>query len=181
MDPEQCDFLLGNEPIQIKPKFNEADPFMLIGGEVGPFEAGVPLEVPVWVALELRKRQTCTICQPEWFNLTELRKIKTAEGDSTGFTKIHERFFEMAHLLITQAKDDLENLDEVRTIVRDIWDTRSSKLKTSVIQYFGSTPASQAQMDNITQFEVAYARGFMTDASNVIRKLSDVTNSLPKH
>lgn len=45
--------------------------------------------------------------------MEELKRISQAEADSVKFTKISERFFELTHILITQCKEDLENLEQV--------------------------------------------------------------------
>lgn len=46
--------------LQIKPNFSE-DQLHLICGDVGPFEAGMPVCVPLWMAVNLRKRHRCEI------------------------------------------------------------------------------------------------------------------------
>ena len=57
-------------------------------GDFGPFIAGMPVEVPLWAALNFRQRQKCRILPPPWMTVDELEKIKQDEKDSQVFTRI---------------------------------------------------------------------------------------------
>ncbi|KAE9549350.1 hypothetical protein FO519_007445 [Halicephalobus sp. NKZ332] len=172
MDPKQCDFLLENEMIEIIPNFS-SDSLQLICGEVDAFEPGIPVTVPIWVALHLRKRQRCVINPPPWLNPEGLKQMATQEAENEGFSKIPERFFETAHVLMTRCKEDIENLEIMRTLVKDIWDMRTSKMKTSTIKFLADEPRSDVQIDNVTQFEIAHVRNFLTNSTSTITKLSN--------
>lgn len=37
-------------------------------GAFGPFKPNVPVEVPIWLAVALQKRNNCRILQPDWLN-----------------------------------------------------------------------------------------------------------------
>ncbi len=37
--------------------------------DVGPFVPGIPTDVPVWVAINLKQRQKCRINPPEWMTV----------------------------------------------------------------------------------------------------------------
>jgi GINS complex subunit 2 len=67
MDPSEIEFLAESEPLRIVPNFNEGQLYLL-GGDVGPFRAGLPVTVPLWVAVSLRQRQKCRIIQPDWMD-----------------------------------------------------------------------------------------------------------------
>jgi len=38
-------------------------------GDIGPFSAGLPLEVPLWMAINLKQRQKARIRPPEWMDV----------------------------------------------------------------------------------------------------------------
>lgn len=63
--------------ISIIPSFDatEALPLIATAEPVGPFQAGLPATVPLWMALLLQKRSLCTIVPPEWLNATNLSEI----------------------------------------------------------------------------------------------------------
>ena len=48
---------------------------MFLQGEVGPFQPQVPVEVPLWLAVNLKQRQKCRIITPDWMDVGETYKI----------------------------------------------------------------------------------------------------------
>lgn len=38
-------------------------------GDLGPFNPGLPVDVPVWLALNLKQRQKCRIVPPAWMDV----------------------------------------------------------------------------------------------------------------
>jgi len=49
-------------------------------GDLGPFNPGLPVEVPVWLALNLKQRQKCRIVPPEWMDTGEFNHIHSCAG-----------------------------------------------------------------------------------------------------
>jgi len=74
MHPAEIEFMAENEIIQIVPTFNHAGHVHLICGSYGPFRAGLPLNVPIWVALNLRQKKTCRILAPDWMAVDKLQE-----------------------------------------------------------------------------------------------------------
>lgn len=74
MHPSEIEFMAENEIIQIVPTFNHTSHVHLICGSYGPFRAGLPLNVPVWVALNLRQKKTCRILAPDWMTVDYLHE-----------------------------------------------------------------------------------------------------------
>jgi GINS complex subunit 2 len=50
---------------------------LLQQGDFGPFRPQTPVDVPLWLAVTLKKRQKCQIQQPEWMDLGNLCGSKT--------------------------------------------------------------------------------------------------------
>jgi hypothetical protein len=48
-------------------------------GTYGKFEPNQPVDVPIWLAIELRKRNQCDIKLPPWMALTELKDLVRKE------------------------------------------------------------------------------------------------------
>lgn len=46
----------------------------LLQGDLGPFNPGLPVEVPVWLAINLKQRQKCRLVPPEWMDVGELQR-----------------------------------------------------------------------------------------------------------
>ena len=53
-----------------------------VGGDVGPFVPAVPVDVPLWLAITLKKRGRCKIQPPEWMSAGEA--CGAACGDYVG-------------------------------------------------------------------------------------------------
>lgn len=81
MDPSEIEFIGENNTIGIIPNFTY-DPIHLISGSIGAFRAGLPVHVPLWLAIHLRKQQKCGIVPPEWMDIEQLEDIKEAEKRS---------------------------------------------------------------------------------------------------
>lgn len=81
MNPDELEFLGENSIVGIVPNFS-FDPIHLISGSIGPFRAGLPLHVPLWMAVHLRKQQRCRIVAPDWMDVDQLEEIKEEEKRS---------------------------------------------------------------------------------------------------
>lgn len=44
---------------------------MSLQGDLGPFNPGLPVEVPLWLAINLKQRQKCRLLPPEWMDVGE--------------------------------------------------------------------------------------------------------------
>uniref|UniRef100_A0A3P8WE77 DNA replication complex GINS protein PSF2 n=1 Tax=Cynoglossus semilaevis TaxID=244447 RepID=A0A3P8WE77_CYNSE len=155
MDPLEVEFLAEKETVKIIPNFS-LDKIYLIGGDLGPFNPGLPVDVPVWLALNLKQRQKCRIVPPEWMEVEKLEEIPF----SMGLTK----------LLLTHASDNIPKADEIRTLVKDIWDTRIAKLRLSADSFIREQEA-HAKLDNLTLMEINTIRTFLLDSLNCMYKL----------
>lgn len=40
-------------------------------GDLGPFNPGLPVDVPLWLAINLKQRQKCRLVPPEWMDVGE--------------------------------------------------------------------------------------------------------------
>ncbi|TKC44072.1 hypothetical protein EI555_002159, partial [Monodon monoceros] len=70
MDAAEVEFLAEKELVTIIPNFS-LDKIYLIGGDLGPFNPGLPVQVPLWLAINLKQRQKCRLLAPEWMDVGE--------------------------------------------------------------------------------------------------------------
>ena len=112
----ELEFLAEDTPVSIIPRFS-SDGESLICADIGPFEAGVPAIVPLWIAVELKQLQKCNIQTPTWLEKDFLTTKLKAERDSTVFTELHPRYLEIATMLLNVADDDIEDATLLRTIL----------------------------------------------------------------
>ncbi|XP_013107647.1 probable DNA replication complex GINS protein PSF2 [Stomoxys calcitrans] len=157
MEPCVIEFIGEKSIIGVIPNFS-FDPLHLISGSVGPFRAGMPVHVPLWLGIHLRKQQKCRIVPPEWMDMDLLEEIKEEEKRSKFFTKMpSEHYMVEAQLIMSTAPDDVPRCEEIRTIIKDIFDIRESKLRTS-IDAFIKGEGTYAKLDNLTLLEMHSVR-----------------------
>lgn len=129
MDPSWIEFQAENDLIEIVPNFT-APTLFLLQCDVGPFKAGIPLSVPLWLGLSLRQRQKCRLIQPSWMTVDNLEEVKESEKQSAIFSQLPDpHMFVKTQLIMDVGNNDLTKTDEVRTVIKDIWDIRQSKLR----------------------------------------------------
>lgn len=46
---------------------------------MGPFNPGLPVEVPLWLAINLKQRQKCRVIPPEWMDVGKNNMVSTAD------------------------------------------------------------------------------------------------------
>ena len=84
----------------------------------------------MWLGLSFRKRQKCRIIQPNWMNVDILEEVKENEKQSATFTELPDHYmFVKAQLIMDVGNNDLTRADEIRLVIKDIWDIRQSKLR----------------------------------------------------
>ncbi|XP_055838468.1 probable DNA replication complex GINS protein PSF2 [Episyrphus balteatus] len=169
MDPAVIEFIGEKTTIGVIPNFS-FDPIHLISGSIGPFRAGMPVHVPLWLAIHLRKQQKCRIVPPMWMELELLEEIKEEEKRSRFFTKMpSEHYMIEAQLILSTAPDDVPKCEEIRTIIKDIFDIRESKLRTS-IDAFIKGEGTYAKLDNLTLLEIHSVRPILPHALDHISR-----------
>lgn len=131
MNPAEVEFLAENQSIQIIPNFSH-DRLYLICGEVGPFRPGIPVQVPLWMAVNLKQRQKCRLTAPEWMNVDILNKLKEDEAQSKTFVQMpDEHYMVTAQLVLGAAPQDIASADEIRMLIKVI------STKTQSLLHYG--------------------------------------------
>jgi GINS complex protein len=65
-------------------------------GSYGKFEPNQLVDVPIWLAIELRKRNQCSIKLPPWMGLNELREVISKEQtDMSSFQPLPFHYVEV--------------------------------------------------------------------------------------
>ncbi|XP_054627704.1 DNA replication complex GINS protein PSF2 [Dunckerocampus dactyliophorus] len=170
MDPSEVEFLAEKEMVKIIPNFN-LDKLYLIGGDLGPFNPGLPMDVPVWLALNLKQRQKCRVVPPDWMDVEKLEEVRELERKEDTFMPVPSPYYmELTKLLLNHASDNIPKADEIRTLVKDIWDTRLAKLRLSADSFIRQQEA-HAELNNLTLMEINTIRGLLLDSLNCMYKL----------
>ncbi|KAG7198864.1 hypothetical protein KM043_015690 [Ampulex compressa] len=163
METSEVEFLGEKQSVTIVPNFS-FDVIHLISGSIGPFRAGLPVKVPIWLAVNLKQQQKCRIINQEWMQYEELNEVKEEEKLSKLFTKMpSDHYMDEAQLLFSIANDDIPDADRIRTAIKDIWDIRMSKLRTS-IDAFLKSEGLHARLDHLTAMEINSVRPLLPHA-----------------
>ena len=118
MDPAEIEFLAEKDTVKIVPNFT-SNTLYLLEGDVGPFNAGLPLEVPIWLATDLRQRQKCRILQPDWMDIERLEEAKEIEQTEALFSELpNPQLFVTANLILDVATSDITKADKIKTIIK---------------------------------------------------------------
>lgn len=170
MDAAEVEFLAEKELVTIIPNFS-LDKIYLIGGELGPFDPGLPVDVPLWLAVSLKQRQKCRLLPPPWMDIEKLEKIRDHERKEETFTPVPSPYYmELTKLLLTHASDNIPKADTIRTLIKDLWDTRMAKLRVSADSFVQHQEA-HAKLDNLTLMEINTSGAFLTEALRHMYKL----------
>lgn len=121
--------------VTIVPSFGFSGSFPLLSSTqkamVGPFTAGMPSDVPLWVAKALHRRNFCQIELPEWLSVEVLRSILEEEKGSVLLSKrLPFHYYEIARALDTcllDAKNPTGRATKV--VLQDLVAIRSDKLR----------------------------------------------------
>ncbi|KAF5308720.1 hypothetical protein FQR65_LT06081 [Abscondita terminalis] len=170
MNPTEVEYLGEKQQISIIPTFNSST-IHLISGDVGPFRAGLPLNVPLWIGIHLKVQRKCKIQAPDWMDVTELQSLKDLEISSEHFVKMpSDHYMIEGKLLLGYAYDDIPKADEIRTIIKDIWDIRMSKLRRS-LNTLVKNGSSYAALDNLTLMEINTTRPLLPHSMDQMLRL----------
>lgn len=72
-------------------------------GEIGPFHPLVEIEVPLWLGVELKKKQKCQIHPPSWLNKEYLEEYDKKETESSTIVdSLPFHFIEISQILLEE-------------------------------------------------------------------------------
>ncbi|KAM0752907.1 Psf2-domain-containing protein [Meredithblackwellia eburnea MCA 4105] len=126
----------------------------------GPLKAMQRTEVPLWLALHLKKKRKCKIITPAWLTIPELEETLREELQQGGFAALPRHYVEISKILLEVASNDMENPDKVRILLKDIREARQSKVREG-LQAINSTHLA---MPNLSQMELTELRPFFAGA-----------------
>lgn len=88
-----------------------------------------------------------------------------------------ESFMVVSKLLFAHAPEDVHHIDEIKTLIKDIFDIRQAKLRTamdSILKRNQPDGGHKVSFNNLTLFEINTARPFLPFASDLVARLERV-------
>ena len=93
--PEELEFYTEMEPVKVIPNFMYQS-IDLISGPVGPFRPNMECQVPIWVAIQLKKSKKCKIIPPGCLSEDYIRdRITEEKNDKDRLSSIEFKFFDL--------------------------------------------------------------------------------------
>lgn len=122
------EFLAEDTLVTIIPSISHPE-LLFISGTFGPLESGMPCDVPLWLAITLRKRGKCVIKMPEWMSADSLEQLVEHEKSRPMLGSLPFHFMEIAHLLLTSANEDIQAPDRVLALLQDLEKIRMDRVR----------------------------------------------------
>ncbi|KAE8712091.1 DNA replication complex GINS protein PSF2 [Hibiscus syriacus] len=164
---EEVEFMAEDELIEIVPNMRMA-PLNFICGDFGPFLPQIPTQVPLWLAVALKKRGRCAIRPPQWMSVENLTRVLEGERESQGSFQFNSmKALILCFFVDGSARDDIPDMYMVRSLIEDIRDVRIHKVETSLEKFSGT---SAVKIPNLSAMEVNIIRPFVGRALQAFYK-----------
>ncbi|KAL2895511.1 DNA replication complex GINS protein PSF2 [Bienertia sinuspersici] len=99
----------------------------------GPFLPQIATQVPLWLAVALKRRGKRTIRPLEWMSIERLTQVLEAERDSPKeFKPLPFHYVEISRLLFDHARDDIPDIYMVRYLIKDIRNVRFHRVESGL-------------------------------------------------
>jgi GINS complex subunit 2 len=166
----ESEFFAENTQITIIPNFKHQG-MSLLSGFYGPFRPSVSISVPLWLGIYLKRQQKCHIIPPAWMDIEVLKAKFQEERAKEDFSEIDFYYMEISSLILTHAKDDVNNHAPVCRLIQDIHNLRTSKTRDGLQKLTPDT--SSVHLRNVASIELQGIRRMLPatyDSINLIRK-----------
>ncbi|KAJ3544693.1 hypothetical protein NMY22_g2689 [Coprinellus aureogranulatus] len=159
-------------------------------GAFGPLRPPSKAKIPLWMAINLKLKKKCHIVPPEWltvgvfqtslpyasFSLTVRNGKKEHLQDRLAqevakpdaFSELPFRFTEISKVLLDVASDDLENPDQVRSLLKDLREARQAKSREGLKHL----DHSELGLTGLASMEINEIRPFFVQSMSILTKLA---------
>jgi GINS complex subunit 2 len=131
--------------------------------------------------MHLKKQQQCRIVPPTWMDRDLLEDKKEEEKRVANFTKLPaEEFMTICKLIFGFASEEVAAIEEIKTIIKDIFDIRQAKLRGAIDALFEGKdqhedPKQHASFSHLTAFEIHSVKPFFPYAADLVARLERVS------
>jgi GINS complex subunit 2 len=171
--PEELNFIASEALVHISPHFT-APKTAFMAQPYGPFQAGRPTKVPLWLALFLNSSQSCTLIPPKWLTLASVRALLERDRREQGtLAPVRPHYMELSHAFFTRAPTSIRDVDHVRTAVDELWLMRSDKIRRSIAEATSET-LDFFELPNATRMELHLYREPITRIRDILTSLNAI-------
>eukprot|EP01038_Epipyxis_sp_PR26KG_P013276 gene13276-17789_t len=155
--------------------------FLFLSGNFGPLTSGMPCDIPLWLAITLRKKGLCTIKTPDWMTIEALETSVSNERTQKILGNVPFQYMEIAQLLLTNARDDIQAPDKVSVLLQDLEGIRMDRIRQGVLDIAESINNSEsvvsAALKNVSSQEILTMKRFFLGSMNTFYKLCPLDNA----
>ncbi|ORY82663.1 DNA replication complex GINS protein psf2 [Protomyces lactucae-debilis] len=172
--PAEIAFMAEQQLVEIVPR-QQLEQLPLIGGTVSRMRPPQRAQVPLWLALLLKRQRRATLVPPDWMASEWLQarldeEVKTdAEGQPSGFSKLPLRWLEMSDLILDVAEDDIPESNLVKRLLRDLREARQAKARDGLEVLEDRI----LHLDNLGLMEVNELRPLFAKTMDMLRQLTE--------
>jgi GINS complex subunit 2 len=137
-------FLAGDELVECVPSFSTDMPLELLSVvKLGPLRAGIPISMPLWLALLLEKRNLANISAPTWLSVDNLKAVLEWEQTRETFSPALPYYWQplARHL----GKDEA-----VKILLQDIAMVRMDKIRRNLHTLSKQSLSSESTLPIVT-------------------------------
>ncbi|KAK5581901.1 hypothetical protein RB653_003481 [Dictyostelium firmibasis] len=177
LSPSQIEFIAEDTTITVIPNF-KMESLIFLSGEYGPFVPSFPIDIPLWLAISLKKKKKCTITPPDWMTYNKLQSRYQEENKiNDGFVELPENFIEISILLLTNCPDDIKDINNIQRLIENILYRRESKLKQSFSNHLKSLADDESlttmEFKNFSMMEINKVRPPFVSGANKLYKIQN--------
>lgn len=133
--------------------------------------SSIPIEIPLWMAMILKKQRFCRMMTPVWLSVARLKEYLNFERNNPyKFAALPWSWMVISKIFINQFPEDLVNEDkisELRSILQDIREIRISKVQRGM----EILNESHLQLDNLSLLEINEFRHFISATMTKMKNL----------
>lgn len=170
----ELSFLAEQEIVTIIPR-QQCASLPLLSGPLPALKVNARADVPIWLALFLKRQKRAIVVCPDWLSVESLTSFITAEskvlqdGTIAGFSKVPYYWLEVSELLLDGCSDDIPDVEEVRRLLQQLRELRRQKVRDGLEVLEGTV----LHMDNIGCGEINEIRELYSETMNTLRALQD--------
>jgi GINS complex subunit 2 len=149
--------------VEIIPSF-DFDKLSLLSTTVGPLKAGMPVSLPLWVALFLSNKSLCSISPPKWLTVENLAFVVEYERTSPTLWSQVDRLPHHYYELASRLRKHLD--PSIPLLVQDLLEVRMDKLRQQFQQLLPRTTDDNllVSINGIASQELAILQPFIIQA-----------------
>lgn len=172
LSSKEIAFLAEQENIYILPRYS-TNGITLIAKSMPKLKALQKTEVPIWLAILLKKQNKCNIVIPEWLSVPYLsNKYKEEQRKKDRVSRLPWNWIPISKILLDTCPDDfVDSPHQLRALIQDLREIRLLKTRKG----FKMIEDNYLELTGLSLLEINEIRPFLTKTMDTLRALKKVS------